>query len=286
MANQQLKAFKGKVARLTRLDVCGNPVFGAAGSLVSNGWIQAVLGRNEEAGQEYVQKNAWGEFIMNERDPDRLKWLTASLQFGLFDPAVMDLVAGQTPVVVGGDTIGAVDMGVPNSDAFALELWLGAAGQSCVAGQPKWGYSVIPFLKNGKVSGDVTISQAPFNMTMTAEGYAASEAWGLTPYNDNPLLATAGFPANGYSGMVITTVQPPAPTNGLVALPDPGAVEPGDSFPNNIQITAQSDAEGLTMDELGYLPADSPSWTTGEFFTLGPWSYWWNGTVWKAGVAT
>lgn len=286
MTTKSLKSIKGRVVRLTRLDQCGLPVFGACSSVVSKTFVQVTIGREDRAGDTYEQANAWGELEINEKDPDVLKWAPTGIQFAELNPDALDIIGGSTPIIAGADTIGSGFGSLPNDSAFAMEVWTKAAGQNaCLGGVPLWGYFVVPFLKNGKIDGDLTIANAPLNITMAAEGYADDAGnWGVGPYGDNPLLATAGLPVGLAWAQVVTTVQPPAPTVSCVALADISTVEEGDVFPVNQLVTAETDAEGLTLTGLGYIPATNANWATGEFFTIGTFKFNWNGTVWKAGV--
>ena len=66
MATKMLNSLKGRVIRITRLDNCGVPVVGACSSIVTAGFITLGFAPEVEAGDEYTQKNAWGDFCINE----------------------------------------------------------------------------------------------------------------------------------------------------------------------------------------------------------------------------
>lgn len=287
MATKKLRSIKGRIVRLTRMDQCGLPVFGSAASIVSKGFVQVTIGREEEAGEEYTQKNAWGELWVSEKDPDIMKWAPVGIQFAEMDPDALDIIANATPLIVGSDTIGAAFGSAAPTGAFALEVWTKAAGQNaCAGGLPQWGYFAVPFISNGKIDGEITIANSVLTVSMTGEGHDDEGSWGTGPYGDNPLLVLAGFPSGHAWAQVITTVQPPEPTVGVVALSNIAEIESGDTFPVNQFVTAQTDAEGLTLEGLGYTPATNTNWSTGEFFTIGTFQFNWNGTVWKAGAHT
>lgn len=288
MTTKTFKSIKGRVARITRLDDCGTPVVGAASSIVTSGFITVTVGQEMESGEEYTQKNAWGELVINEKEQDYIKWANVSIQFSEVDPDVLDIIGGANPVVVGSDTIGATFGNPASSGAFAIEVWTKKAGQNACAGDVReWGYVVVPFCKNGKIDGDVTIENGPLNLSFMGEGYAATADWGRTPYNDNPLRATAGFPVGDFWGIVVTPSQPPPVTAGATEVFTPGAVMPGDTYPANVDITASSAPEASTLVSLGYVvaAAEVAAWGTGEFFTIGTYQFYWNGTAWAAGVA-
>src|SRR5262245_63583811 len=154
--------------RLTRLDECGAPDTGAAcGVIVSEGWVSVTLSQEVETGEEFTQKNAWGDFCIAEKDADRTKWINVGIQMCEVDPQILDMVGGATPVVSAGDTIGATFGRDPNPTAFAIEVWTKKAGGGACApggGNPEWGYFVVPYVRNGTLDGDVTIENGPLTL--------------------------------------------------------------------------------------------------------------------------
>jgi hypothetical protein len=218
MATKKLNSIKGRRMRLTRLDSCGAPVIGACSTVVTSGFITVTWAPEVKTGDEYLQENAWGDFCVNERDPDRFKWVNVSLELCEVDPDILDIVAQGNPVTDGTDTIGSTFGTTPNVEAFALEVWTKQAGGACSGGSPEWGYFVTPFVKNGRLDGDLSVSNGTLSVSMTGMGFAATDDWGVGPYGDNPLLAAAGFPVGDLFGLVRTTVQPPDVTDGCEAL--------------------------------------------------------------------
>lgn len=289
MATKKLRSIKGRVARITRLDSCGAPVFGECSTIVTKGFITVTIAEEKEAGDEYKQKNAWGELWINDKDPDLTKWANTTIQFCEVDPDVLDIIGGATPVVDGsGDTIGATFGPNAPTGAFAIEVWTKKAGSdNCTDGVTEWGYFVVPFVKNGKLEGDVKIENAPLNVTFKGQGFGAPADWGVGPYGDYPMKTVAGFPSGDFWGMVITDVAPPDPTDGcaeLVVPPSKAAVEAGDTFPAEPTITAEDGTRAALLAGLGYVVAPPGSaWATGEFFSVGTYRFNWSGAAWAAG---
>lgn len=288
MATKKLKSYKGRRLRLTRLDECGAPAYGAAGSIVTGGFITVTIGREEEAGDETTQKNAWGELCISEKDPDVMKWANVSVQMCEIDPGVLDIMAGALPITSGTDTIGAFFGQDAPIGGYAVEVWTKVAGiDACVAGAQEWGYVSVPNIKNGKLDGDFTIENGPLNITLAGQGFPATADWGLTPYGDNPLKLTGGFLAGQIWAVVRTDVQPPDETVGAVALtqlPSKSAVDPGDVFAAEPTVTAQDSTNAAKLAPLGYVVAPpGTAWATGEFFAVGTFHFNWSGTAWAAG---
>ena len=212
MATSILKSIKGKVVRLTRLDECGDPVVGSCSTLVSECFVSVALSAEIEAGDEYLQKSAWGDLCINDKDPDIIKWVNVSVTFAEINPDALDILTGADPIVSSGNTIGAAWAPVANESAFALEVWTKFTGEPCT-GAPEWGYFVVPFVRNGRIDGDLTIENGVMTISVVGQGFAATN-WGDSPYTPNPFVET--FPTGNVFGMVVTDVQPPSDTAGCI----------------------------------------------------------------------
>jgi hypothetical protein len=218
MATKTLNSLKGRVIRLTRLDPCGTPVVGLCSTIVTAGFITVGFAPEVESGEEYTQKNAWGDFCISEKDADRNKWVNVTVSMCEVNPDVLDLLGGGNPISDGTDTIGASFGQSNNTEAFAIEVWTKQAGGSCEGGQPEWGYFVAPFCINGAMDGEVTIENGTLEVSLKGEGQPATDAWGVGPYGDNPLLTVDGFPEGDLWAVVRTTTQPPETTEGCAAI--------------------------------------------------------------------
>lgn len=298
MATRVLKSIKGRRMRITRLSAIGDPLNGVCGSLVTDGFIRVGIGQELEAGEEYQQKNAYGELCINDKDGDVIKYVPTTMQFCMVHPDVLDIVVGANPVFLPGtsqatvsnkaltsniatittsaahgfipgqsvtialspgdavfdgvqtiatvptattftfaktnanvastaaagtatvsspDTIGATFSPNPNPDRFALEIWTKNVNTTDPS-PTRWGYFVVPNIANGLLDGEVVVENGVLTISAKGDGFAATADWGVNPYNDNPLLQTSGFPTGDQWGYALTTVQPPAVTNGCVPL--------------------------------------------------------------------
>jgi hypothetical protein len=218
MATKTLKSLKGRVMRITRLDACGIPVVGDCSSIVTDGFITVSFTPNVESGEEFTQKNAWGDFCISEKDADRTKWFDVAISMCEVDPDVLDIIGGGNVINDGTDNIGAAFGENSDADAFAIEVWTKQAGGSCEGGTSEWGYFVAPFVQNGSIDGSFEIANAALTAGLKGEAQKATDAWGVNPYLDNPLLTVDGFPPENFMAVVRTTVQPPEVTDGCVAL--------------------------------------------------------------------
>lgn len=222
MPTSILKSIKGNVVRLTRLNACGDPIVGSCSTVVSECFISVTLSGEFEAGTEFVQKSAWGELCISDKDPDVLKRVNVSMQFAELNPDALDIMTDSNTVTFSGSAIGSTWGTAMNSGAFALEVWTKASGAACNAALPQWGYFLVPFIKNGKVDGDLTIQNDVLTVSIMGEAFPAPDdgtgksTWDVSPYTPNPFNVT--FPELEIFGFVVTGVQPPADTAGCVAI--------------------------------------------------------------------
>lgn len=287
MATKRLKTYKGRAIRLTRLDACGDAVYGPASSIVVWSFVKVTLAEDVEAGTVYRKKNAYGEYCLNAKDTDQVNFVKTTIEFCDVDPDVLDIIGGAQMLTAGADTVGWARTNAVNTNVFAAELWVQGPAVSCAGGAPSWGYVPIPMLKHGKIEGSLEFGNSPLNFSMSAEGYPSTATWGLTPYGDNPLLATAGLPVNTFYAAVETTVQPPAATDGVGALFGPiSATQAGDVYANSRfpTITAQDVTNAGRLAALGFIASPLTNWVTGEFFSIGTFKFNWTGSAWAAGI--
>jgi hypothetical protein len=290
MPTRKLRSVKGRRVRFTALDECGAPdLSNPCGSIVTSGFISVTWADEVETGEEYTQKNAWGDFCIGEKDADRVKWTNVTISLCEIDPEILVMLGGAVPNFnADGDIVGAFFTREPNPLSFAIEVWTKKAGtDACAAGggAPEWGYFAGFNVRNGMLDGDLTIENAPLALNLKGELYGANDAWGVGPYADNPLENVAGVPAGALRYIGITTTQPPEDTDGCVAIiPATGATAgvPGSWTPVNA-----APPENLADLQAGSVVASPATlWTVGQHVILGDLTHaHWTGTAWAAGNA-
>jgi hypothetical protein len=209
---------KARVARITRLDVCGNPVTGTGGQVVTNGFIQIVATPEYEEGEEFLTKNANGDPCVNEKDPNFLKRVGLQIDFCQIDPDAVVLITGERLLVTGAATGTGVAFGEGTLlSRFGLEVWQPVAGSAaCEGGVPSYVYWVFPNVGNSMVS-DFTFENATFTFVLEGDTKAASAQWGDGPgatswLNGNTIATDEHFAFN------ITTQPPPTAACGAQTL--------------------------------------------------------------------
>jgi hypothetical protein len=284
---------RGRAMRVTRLNACGDPVFGPASTVASEGFISVALTANTEEGETITQTNANGKICISDQPAPTFTGYSVEVQFCNVDPDLYALMTGQA-IVLDDSTPAPVTVGFQvNSDVnlddsgFALELWSGVPGAACgVGGDPQYGYLLIPFLKGG-VIGDFTIENAAITFTITGANSKDGTSWGVGPYDvlkettgaAGPLLEP--LPTTNHLHMQLTTLPPPdTDVCGAAALGtedttatagSPSVSDPGTYYP-----------AGMT----GVTASPATAWATGEY--AQDWTgakFHWDGTTWSAGVA-
>lgn len=231
MGTKSFPVLRGRRLRVTKLDSCGRAPVASTPDVVAitKGFISVSMSSETEDGTETIQRNASGEICINEQDPGQLKRITVEAEFCGVDPAVLTLMsAAEQYEGYGDDVIGIVEGSVPLDGNFALELWLGIPGGSCdVAGDSSrpYGYVLLPFVSEG-IIGDITVNGTDaINFTVTGMFTKDGTSWGVGPYavlhdaDGVPAALPSPLTATDHRLLIQTTVAPPEPVEGLVAMP-------------------------------------------------------------------
>lgn len=175
---------RGSIIRVTALDSLGrfgSPVYFATSKAV------ARIGVTE------VVETASNEILETPEEEKRIRFLrpTQTIRHKVdinllkVDPGALAIMTG-VPLAYGYDaesTIKGFDSGsrVPVT-SFALEIWSKLVGQRCADGSPKWGYTLFPHLRGGRVSGFAfTNGRASFNVIGAQT--RRLPRWGVGPHD-------------------------------------------------------------------------------------------------------
>lgn len=227
MATECYAQVKGSVIRVTRLDACGDPDPGASAVVVSKRISTITIDEVTEDGTEVRERNFGDEICINEPGFTSLLGYTADVALCGVDPDLISLFTGQPVVrnaagdVVGFDATTGIDL---DSFGFAIEVWTRIAGASCDAsGNRKWGYSVFPYLKGGRLGG-FSFENGAVQFTISGAQTRDGNGWGVGPFdvdrNISGLPAPLHTPlgANTHFRNILVTLDPPAASCGAFAL--------------------------------------------------------------------
>lgn len=222
------KPLQGETLRVTRLDVCGNPEFGDCAFGVSDGFVSATITPNTEEGERFLQRNANGKAIVNQRGKPILNWYDVSIQFAEVDPELFTILTGLDPYYDDQDRV----IGFPVTESqfatanFGLELWMGNAEEVCPpdgAPLPFYGYNLLPWVTEGALMEDIAITNDLITFTVVGRTRKGTP-WGVGPYDvvldaaEDPAPLYTPIPTDTHHLPIWTQLAPPAPECGCLSL--------------------------------------------------------------------
>lgn len=269
----RLTAIRGRVARVTRTDNCGRPVFGEYNSAISEGVITAAFTANTVETDEINVPNFGGKRCVYEAAETTLAGYGVELTFCNVDFEMFELITKQPLVfndqggVVGIEPDTKISL---SGEGFALEIWTGAQGTDVCDdpdAQGEYGYLLLPFLKGGIV-GDFTIENGAVNFVITGASTRDGNRWGSGPY---AVEMVGGVPAPLYQAVSKTaplrimtvSVAPPPEAVGARPLLDP-------SLP---ALTTVAAVEGATEMEAAFTVTPVATGNVWYDFGDGSWDY-------------
>lgn len=217
MVAQCVSPIQARVARLVKLDVCGNPVTGASSAVVvTNGFISIEPAPNYEDGEEHTQRKADGSLCVYQKDPSELTYTELTTNFCVLDPDAITVITGERLLTTGGVTGTGVAYGEGQLTArYSLEVWqpVVGAGACSASGAQQFVYWAFPNVGNSKVDS-FAFENAPFQFTTISETKAVGPLWSL----GTDWLAGNTFQTGEHFLHNITTTAPPTATCGAVLL--------------------------------------------------------------------
>lgn len=283
---------RGRVARVTVEDGCGNRVLGPRNQITTKGFITVAYTANSTTGEPIKVVNANGDDCVVDTPVPKFDSFTVNITFCQVDPELYSALTGN-PVVYAADGVTVVGFDVnddvdQSDSAFGLETWSKVPQGSCVDGTQGYGYFLSPFLQGGTL-GDFTIENNAVTFQITGAQTKGGNAWGVGPYDvvldetDAPGPLNTALSDRNHLHMELTTVAPPADDGpGALGVPAtlitagiPATLSPANSYaPGSL----------ATMGSVTKTP--TTAWTTGQYVLLrdGTTAHW-NGTIWVAGAA-
>lgn len=217
MVAQCVSPIQARVARLVKLDSCGNPVTGASSAVVvTNGFISIEPSPQYEDGEEHSQRKADGSLCVYQKDPSELTRVELTTTFCVIDPDAIVVITGERLLTTASVTGSGVAYGEGQLTArHSLEVWqpIVGAGACDAGGNQQFLYWAFPNVGNAKIE-DFTFENAPFEFTTMAETKAVGPLWDL----GDDWLGGNSFETGEHFLHIVTTVAPPTATCGAVTL--------------------------------------------------------------------
>ena len=218
MASSNLAApSKGRVYRMVKLDVCGNPVTGTSGmQIVSSAFTQVAQDMQYEDGTEFFERTASGGICVNQKDDPVLKRINLTIDFCAINVSGAAYMASARELTVGAPTTGfgfAVSEGSP-TNRYSLEVWQEVAGSGAcnASGQQQYIYNAWPNVGSTKIGGyNIELARSTLQLMSETRALATSASTGWLAKNGSASWLPAGFAAVGLEHWLwnITTTAPP-----------------------------------------------------------------------------
>lgn len=220
MVAQCVSPIQARVARLIKLDVCGNPVTGAESAVVvTNGFISIEPSPQYLDGEEHSQRRADGALCVYQKDPSELTRVDLTTNFCVLDPDAIVVITGERLLTTGDVTGTGVAYGEgPLTARHSLEVWqpVVGAGACDASGAQQYVYWAFMNAGNAKVQ-DFTFENAPFTFTTLTETKAVGNLW-LSLSGAATWLGTNTIETGEHFLHNITTAAPPDASCGAVLL--------------------------------------------------------------------
>jgi hypothetical protein len=155
--------------------------------------------------------------------PDQTIRYTADIDFLRTDPGILSLMTNVPQVTnAQGEIVGFDATTRLPAAAFALEVWSKIIGQPCdPEGNRMWGYTLLPFLKGGIISGFV-FQNGLVSFRLKGAQTRRGSKWGPGPYDLEGLHQRLLQPVSRNTAWrsFPTSAQPPTQQQGIQVLAD------------------------------------------------------------------
>lgn len=220
MVAQCVSPIQARVARLIKLDVCGNPVTGASSAVVvTNGFVSISPSPQYQDGEEHSQRKADGSLCVYQKDPSELTRVDLTTNWCVLDPDALVVATGERLLTTNSVTGTGVAYGEGQLTArYSLEVWQPVTGSgACDAlGNQQYVYWAFFNVGNAKIQ-DFSFENAPFQFTTTGETKSVGPLW-LSRSGATSWLGTNTVESGEHFLHNITTTAPPTATCGAVLL--------------------------------------------------------------------
>lgn len=220
MVAQCVSPIQARVARLIKLDACGNPVTGSSSAVVvTDGFVSIEPSPQYQDGEEHSQRKANGQLCVYQKDASELTRVDLTTNFCVIDPDAIVVVTGERLLTTNSITGTGVAYGEGTlTGRHSLEVWQPIVGSNgCDAsGNQLYMYWAFFNVGNGRVQ-DFTFENAPFQFTVLGETRSVGNLW-LSRSGAATWLGTNTVEAGEHFLHNITSAAPPTATCGAVLL--------------------------------------------------------------------
>jgi hypothetical protein len=221
----EARLYRGLVARFTRLDVCGRPVYGECGQIVTRGFVSVSQSAQFTEGEGISQPAADGGTCLNIPATNTFSHYELEIVLCAVNPVLAQIIDPSVELVHDGEEIIGYDTGdssglSTDEVGFAMELWMAVSSEDDVCtgsvAQGRWGYLLYPRVV-GASEGDLEVANAALTTTFTGTTRAPN-GWRRGPYqvwadaNGVPGPLPQPMPPTKHRRFIpVTTLRPPEP---------------------------------------------------------------------------
>ena len=227
MANRCASLYRGLVMRATRLNACGQPVYGPCNQITTSGFISVSQSTETEDSDAITSTRADGSTCINVPGKTSFSYYELEIEFCEVNPLLVQIIDPSAEIMYDedGDVVGVAtgdNEGVSTDEGFGMELWLGtqSSGDDVCSGggsrQWQGGYLLYPRVI-GASEGDFTVENDALTLTLTGRTLAPN-GWRKGPYNvwagaeGVPQPLPKPMPTRKHRLLIpVTTVRPPEP---------------------------------------------------------------------------
>lgn len=174
---------KGTHLRIVALDVCGNPVTGAAGLVVvTKGFVQVAMEPQYQEGEEFFERTADGTPCVNQKDDPTLTRMQLTIDFCEVNVRGVAYITSARLLAEGLPATGtATGFAVPEGNStnrFSLEVWQEVAGSGACdeSGNQRFIYNAWPNV-GASQWGSYTVENGRSTVQVISETRGAGATW-------------------------------------------------------------------------------------------------------------
>jgi hypothetical protein len=217
---QCVSPIQARVARLIKLDVCGNPVTGASSAVVvTDGFVSINPSPQYLDGEEHQQRKANGALCVYQKDPSELTRVDLTINWCVLDPDALVVITGERLLTTNAVSGTGVAYGEGQlTSRFSLEVWQPITGSAAcdASGNQQYVYWAFMNVGNSKIQ-DFAFENAPFQYTTLSETKSVGPLW-LSRTGADDWLGSNEVQSGEHFLHNITTTSPPTATCGAVLL--------------------------------------------------------------------
>jgi len=227
MANRCASLYRGLMARFTRLNGCGQPMYGPCNQITTNAFITVSQSTETEDSDAITSTRADGSNCINVPGKTNFSYYELEIELCEANPLLVQIIDPSAVIMydADGDVVGVStgdNEGLSTDTGFGFELWLGAqsaAADVCSGGgSTQWSGGLLTYPRVvGASEGDLTVENDAITLTFTGRTLAP-HGWRKGPYNvwagadGIPGPLPEPIPPRKHRLLIpVTTVRPPEP---------------------------------------------------------------------------